>query len=46
MWFFIKPKSILKFPADHKIEEFIKVEYSKESNDDFNKTMKKLRELQ
>ena len=46
MWFFIKPKTVLRFSKDHKIDEFVKVEYSKESNEDFNKTMKKLREFQ
>jgi len=45
MFYFIKPKTVLKFPKDHKITEFNKVEYSKESNDHFEKTMKKLRDM-
>ena len=45
MFYFIKPKTILKFPNNHKISEYFKVEYSKESNDHFNEIMKKLRSL-
>jgi len=40
MFCFIKPKTILKFPKDKKITEFIKVEYSKESNQQFNEVLK------
>ena len=40
MWFFIKPKTVLKFPKDHKITEFNKVVYSKESNQQFNEVLK------
>jgi hypothetical protein len=40
MFCFIKPNTILKFPKDHKITEFNKVEYSKESNQQFNEVLK------
>ena len=43
MFYFIKPNTVLKFPKDHKITEFIKVEYkafSKESNKQFEKILK------
>ena len=40
MFCFIKPNTILKFPKDKKITEFIKVEYSKESNQQFNEVLK------
>ena len=40
MFYFIKPKTVLKFPKDHKITEFNKVEYSKESNQQFNEVLK------
>ena len=40
MFYFIKPKTILRFPKDHKITEFIKVEFSKESNKQFNEVLK------
>jgi len=45
MFYFIKPKTVLKFSKDHKITEFNKVVFSKESNDHFEKTMKKLRDM-
>ena len=44
MFYFIKPKTILRFPKDHKITEFIKVEYSKKSNEHFKKILKLLNE--
>ena len=40
MFYFIKPKTVLKFPKDHRITEFNKVEYSKESNQQFNEVLK------
>ena len=40
MFYFIKPKTILKFPNNHKISEYFKVEFSKESNEHFNKVLK------
>ena len=44
MFYFIKPKTILKFPKDHKITEFIKVknsrEFSKKSNEQFDQVLK------
>ena len=40
MYFFIKPFSKLKFNKDQKITDFIKVEYSKESNEHFKEILK------
>jgi hypothetical protein len=40
MFCFIKPNTVLKFPKDHKITEFIKVKYSKKSNEHFNQVLK------
>jgi hypothetical protein len=40
MFYFIKPKTILRFPKDHKITEFIKVEYSKKSKEHFKQVLK------
>ena len=42
MFCFIKPNTVLKFPKDKKITEFIKVnkEFSKESNQQFNEVLK------
>ena len=40
MYFFIKPFSKLKFNKDQKITDFIKVEYSKESNENFKEILK------
>jgi hypothetical protein len=44
MWYFIKPKTKLSYRKNHEITEFIKVEYSKESNEHFKKILKLLNE--
>ena len=46
MYFFIKPYSKLKYNKDQKITDFIKVEYTKESNDHFSRLIKKWENLQ
>jgi len=43
MFYFIKPNTKLSYGKNHEIIEYVKVEYSKESNDHFNATIKKLR---
>jgi hypothetical protein len=40
MWYFIKPKTKLSYRKNHEITEFIKVEYSKKSNEQFDQVLK------
>ena len=46
MWYFIKPKTKLSYRKNHEITEFIKVEYSDKSNEDFNKSLRLWQKIQ
>ena len=46
MFYFIKPNTKLHYRKNHEITEYVKVEYSKESNDHFNKIMSELRKIE
>tara|TARA_R100001530_G_scaffold100305_1_gene69718 strand:+ start:118 stop:258 length:141 start_codon:yes stop_codon:yes gene_type:complete len=43
MFYFVKPFTKIKYKKDQEIENFVKVEYSKESNDHFKKILKSLK---
>ena len=46
MFYFIKPNTKLHYRKNHEMTEYVKVEYSKESNDHFNKIMNELRNIE